>query len=237
MTVKVDVTSNELEIGEKGVQIFPLQYNDTVEQIDLLYQSTSCDFDKKNSRECLKDMSIELPIRFYEITVSAVDSSGRSSSDTCKIVIVPKCTKEDEKDLTKCEDKETYKTDYLLGLTDSSNVRYPTSSLNRIWDFSLAGQNFFFSSEAIAHLEKDGPGDRDENTISGLNTEDNSSEMPESVSKFSKGEIILISINIAYGMIAFFGVVFYLKKKNDNSIFKEESFDKASIASSSLESK
>ena len=237
MNVNVDVTSNELEFGEKGVQLFPLQYNDTVEQIDFMYEGTSCDIEKKKSRECLKDISIELPIRFYEITVSAVDSSGRSSSDTCKVVIVPKCSKEDDKDLTKCEDKKTYKTDYLLGLTDSSNVRYPVASLKRIWDFSLTGQTFFFSSQAIARLGKDGPKDQDENTISGLNTDDTNVGMLESVSQLSKGEVIIISmLSISYGVIAFFAGVFYLKKKISKSTSKEKRLDNASIASSSFES-
>ena len=45
----------------------------------------------KSNRNCEKDPSIDLKIRFYEITVTGTDSAGRQGSDTCRIIMVPKC--------------------------------------------------------------------------------------------------------------------------------------------------
>ena len=45
----------------------------------------------KSNRNCERDPSIDLKIRFYEITVTGTDSAGRQGSDTCRIIMVPKC--------------------------------------------------------------------------------------------------------------------------------------------------
>ena len=42
---------------------------------------------------CEKDPSMEnLKVRFYDITVTASDSAGNTGSDTCKVIIVPRCS-------------------------------------------------------------------------------------------------------------------------------------------------
>ena len=40
---------------------------------------------------CLTDPSVDLKIRFYDITVTATDSAGNTGADTCKVIIVPSC--------------------------------------------------------------------------------------------------------------------------------------------------
>lgn len=155
MSVDIEVKSNEHQINRKGSILIPSQFSDRIEQVDLMYTSTSCKIDKKGYNDCLKDHSIELPIRFYEITVTAEDSSGRTSADTCKIVVVPKCGGEDSKNLEKCEDKKTYNLEYLHGLAEKSNIRYPVASLKRSWDFTLSGQSFYFPPYTIDRLDED----------------------------------------------------------------------------------
>ena len=42
---------------------------------------------------CKDDPTMEsLKVRYYDITVTALDSAGNTNSDTCKVIIVPSCT-------------------------------------------------------------------------------------------------------------------------------------------------
>jgi len=89
--VDVSIKSNELETGNTMVNLYKQQKSGFVQQPKLYFTPTSCKEQEKESPECEADPSIDPQLRFYEITVIATDSAGRVGTDTCRIVVVPRC--------------------------------------------------------------------------------------------------------------------------------------------------
>ena len=94
--------SNELELGDMSAGLVEEQFAGSVEQSLMYYAPTSCHGNyppkrqqksKAKSSRCKDDPSIEVKIRFYEIKVTATDSAGRQDSDTCRVIMVPRCKK------------------------------------------------------------------------------------------------------------------------------------------------
>jgi len=92
-SVVVKVSANEGELGDLPMATLNIKRNISsfAEEVELNYLADDCEHSQTDL--CLKDSSIETKIRFYEINVNVTDKFGRSDSDTCYIVIVPKCKK------------------------------------------------------------------------------------------------------------------------------------------------
>lgn len=136
--VDVDVTvkSNEF-VDDDVIAIFAnLQESGFNKQAQFLYSPKSCDY---SSYDCVQDKSIELKIRFYEISVVATDLAGHAGRDTCRVIIVPSCSRYDEG----CElsdnnpHKYYYKRDYLNWIVNQSVVRYDVTSTTMKWEQDL----------------------------------------------------------------------------------------------------
>jgi hypothetical protein len=89
-SIVVKVSTNEAELGDIPMATLDIKRDiSSFEEIELNYLANDCEHSETDL--CLKDSSIETKIRFYEIDVNVTDKFGRSDSDTCYIVIVPKC--------------------------------------------------------------------------------------------------------------------------------------------------
>jgi len=161
--VDVSVKSNELERGETTVNLYKQQESGFVQQPTLYFTPTSCKEQKKKSPECEADPSIDPQLRFYEITVTATDTAGRVGTDTCRIVVVPRCNCECDcgdvcqkekrpchasKSKSKRRTKEdvmdvayTYGNyfllDYVSTVAESSALRYDLASSALVWEGDL----------------------------------------------------------------------------------------------------
>lgn len=92
---------------------------------------------------CKTDETIHgnVKLRFYDITVTATDFSGRVGSDTCRIILVPECSKEDKYNTDICAEHDKYfyyKRDHVIDLAKQSKQRYKISTLELDWLYSLS---------------------------------------------------------------------------------------------------
>jgi len=77
--------------------------------------------------------------RFYEISVTATDSAGRTHMDSCKVIVVPECDgKGDPNNCEIVEGVSFHNTDAMKETSEISTIRlYPLASAQLTWDFGL----------------------------------------------------------------------------------------------------
>ncbi len=75
-----------------------------VEQPRFFFRPNTCDktnkFTSKGSKKssgCEGDFSVPINLRFYDVTVTAIDAAGRVGQDTCRVIIVPECQEKSTK--------------------------------------------------------------------------------------------------------------------------------------------
>jgi len=130
------VKSNEHQEG-KIARLVPYQVTDYVEQAEFFYAPTSCNIGNMNE-ECIKDFGSTAGIRFYEISVTATDSAGRTGMDTCKVIIVPECDGNvDPSDCETVQDSSFHNTDKMKQASENSMMRYSLASAQLTWNFGL----------------------------------------------------------------------------------------------------
>ena len=115
----------------------PYRITGFVQQVEFLYAPTSCDISNLKE-ESIKDFGSTAGIRFYEISVTATDSAGRTGMDTCKVIIVPEC--DDNANPNNCETVEVdsfHNTDEMKQISENSMIRYSLASAQLTWDFGL----------------------------------------------------------------------------------------------------
>lgn len=75
-----------------------VERDSSVKQSKFFFRPSSCKTGKSSkSKYCEKDGSLPINLRVYDVTVTATDSGGRSSADTCRVIIVPPCKKKGAK--------------------------------------------------------------------------------------------------------------------------------------------
>jgi hypothetical protein len=140
ITVDVVVKSNELDRSSAMVEVFESQLSGFNTQVELHYSATSCDISGRySSGSCNDDETISKPIRFYDITVTATDSSGRVGRDNSRIIIVLKCDTKDKMS-GMCEKRGKYyyyKRHYMDELAHQSRRSYKLSFMSLIWKSNL----------------------------------------------------------------------------------------------------
>ena len=129
--------SNEYQKGDIA-RLAPYQVTDFVEQVEFFYAPTSCNIGNLNE-ECIEDFGSTAGIRFYEISVTATDSVGRTGKDTCKVIIVPECDgiTDPASDCETVQGFSFHNTDKMQQASEDSMIRYSLASAQLTWNFGL----------------------------------------------------------------------------------------------------
>jgi len=149
--IEVAVKSNEVQENDIA-KLSEYKMAGSVEQAEFLYLATRCG-EMGGDSYCKSDPTMQsLKVRFYEIMVTATDSAGNSGSDTCKVIIVPKCTdspngcdvfdvggpaRNDERKLQSGDCPEEYTTSAVYGPGDLVSVD------NTIYQCAESPRNLF----------------------------------------------------------------------------------------------
>ena len=94
---------------------------------------------------CEEDLTLEdqMSFRFYDITVTATDASGRVGVDKTRIILVPECRQEGSAtDVGHvCELREGtyyYIRDYISELADRSTQMYTIETMDLTWQYNMS---------------------------------------------------------------------------------------------------
>ena len=80
-----------------------------------------------------------LKVRFYDITVSATDSAGNIGSDSCRVIVVPRCS-----GLSECEEYQAsgytdsfYPLDVIQDEVAQTQLLHKVTEADLIWEQGL----------------------------------------------------------------------------------------------------